>query len=115
MPDFTGRRRVVLQPTEANVPIRFELPIATAEDANDGCIPYNDTMDSVTAKAYDAAGSDVSSQIIGTEVAGDDYVVVPLTYPATSGDGKYKITLEVTTTNGVSLEFDFDRVYATDL
>ena len=115
MPSFEGRKRIVLQPNDSGVPYRFEFPIASAVDANDGAIPHGDSISSVVATAYDAAGSDVSSQIAGTPTTGAAYVVVPLSYPTTSGEGSYKLTMVITTVNGINLEFDYDRIRAVDL
>lgn len=115
MPSFDGRKRIVLQPNDAAVPYRFEFPIASANDANDGAVPYGDTVSSVAVTAHDADGTDVSGQIVGAIVNGTDYCTVALTYPATAGAGDYKLSFVVTTANGADLEFDLDRVVAVDL
>lgn len=114
MPNFEGRGRIVLQPNDVDVPYRFEIPIATAVDSNDGAIPYGDTVDSVDVTAYDSADTDVTAQMVGSATTGDDYFSVPLTYPSTGGNGRYKLTFVVTTANGVEKEFDFERVVALD-
>jgi hypothetical protein len=112
MPDIEGTSRIVLQPTERVVPYTFTFPVCSSATANDGAIPYGDSVSACTLKAYDSDGNDVSSELVSSSSVASNVVTVELDYPSTSGAGKYKLTFQITTANSVHLEFDFNRVVA---
>ena len=112
MPDFQGAANIILQPTEQQVPYNFPFPVATSATANDGAIPYGDSVSACTVKAYNSDGGDVTSEIVHGSSVESNTVTVELNYPASSGEGDYKLTFQITTTNGVHLEFDFGGSYA---
>lgn len=114
MPDFQGTDPITLQPTEDGVPFRFIFTVQTAVDSNDGAIPFGDVIDVCIVKGYDAEGNDVTSELVSNSTKTDTVVTVVLDYPSTSGDGRYKLTFQITTANGIQLEFDFNRVQAKD-
>lgn len=119
MPSFRSvapisKSRIDLQPFSTDVPYQFEFEICSAEGANDGVIPYGDTIASYTLVAYDKDGTDVTSEIVSSHSRSTNIITVLLKYPAISGKGRYKLTFNITTSNGMKDEFDFGRVFAKD-
>ena len=115
MPGVQGTSQIVLQPTTAQAPYTFTFPICSSATANDGCIPYGDSLSSCTVKIYSASGEDVTSEILHSSSLAANVVTVELDYPSTSGPGKYKLTFEYTTANGYSDEADAHRIVAKSL
>ncbi len=115
MPSFQGTKSIILQPTTNHAPYTFTFEVCSSATANDGEIPYGDSVASCTVKAYDADGTDVTSEIVHSSSLAANVVTVELDYPASSGAGKYKLTFQYTTTNGYSDEVDFARVVAKGL
>lgn len=115
MPNVQGTDRIILQPTEQVVPYTFTFGVCSSATANDGAIPYGDSVSSCAVKAYDGSGDDKTSEIVNSSSLASNVVTVELDYPTTSGAGSYKLTFQVTTANGVHLEFDFNRIVAKDL
>ena len=115
MPSFTPENaQIILQPYTEAAPYTFTFTICSSATANDGAIPYGDSVSACTVKAYDADNEDVTSEIIDSSSVANNVVSVALNYPATSGAGSYKLTFQVATTNGAHLEFDFGGTYAPD-
>ena len=115
MPNVQEKDNIILQPTTAKAPYTFTFPVCSSATANDGIIPYGDSLSACTVKVYDADGNDVTSEVLDASSVAGNVVTVELNYPSTSGPGKYKLTFEYTTTNGYSDQADFNRVVATDL
>ncbi len=116
MDSFQGSRNIVLQPNDRAVPYDFEFTVCSAAGANDGALPYGDSVSSVTVTAHTEDGADVTGELInGTPVVDNNTVTVALDYPSTSGPGTYHLTFVVTTANGVRIEFDFNRIRARDV
>lgn len=111
--DFKGAKAIVLQPSDEAVPFKFQFTICSSASANDGAIPYGDSVSSVEVTAHTEAGADVTSELInGTPAVTSNVVTVVLDYPSITGEGTYHMKLVITTANGVVIEFDFDRVFA---
>jgi hypothetical protein len=93
-------------------PYLFTFPIATGVSANDGAIPYLDTIDSVTVRAFTgkvtrkstlADETEISTDLVDPafvpDVLGDNVVRIKLQYPGTDYKGqKATLLFEVTTT-----------------
>lgn len=105
-------------------PFAFKFPILSSQTANDGVLPYGDTLSSVSVKAYlgkvrstsDLSDyTDISDDLIDPSftpvVDGDDTVKLKLQHPGSSYRGE-KATLVFTVTlasNGVR-DFFFQYV-----
>ena len=88
----------------------FKFPIATSATEK-GSIPHGRTISNVEVVAYDADDVVVTSDLIsGTPSLSTDTVTVVLKYPVTNGEGRYKLTFELTLDNGWTRQFDFQRV-----
>lgn len=112
MPDFQGTSKLTLQPTEQAIPFQFTFPICSAADANDGFIPYGDTISDCTVKAYDSDGTDITSEVVESSSIDSNVITVEINYPTTNGADDCKLTFQITTTNGAHLEADFGGSYA---
>ena len=114
MDSFTGSDRIVLQPGSSAVPYTFTFGVATSATANDGAIPYGTTISSIVVKAFDEAGTDVTTQMVISQTVASPTVTLTLTYPATAGAGRYSLEFVLTLSSAAVMEFDFTRVYAED-
>ena len=112
---FQGNKAIYLQPGDATVPYTFTFAACTSATANDGSIPYGTLLSSVAVTAFDAAGADKTSEIVVSESNTTLVETVNLKYPATAGAGRYSIEMLVTLDSGAVMEFDFTRLYATDI
>ena len=110
---FNGTKIISLQPADVAVPYTFTFGICTSATANDGAIPFGDTIASVIVKAYNEAGTDVTAAMISAQSEASEVVTVTLKYPANAG--RYSLEFVVTLTGGAVMEFDFTRVYALDI
>ena len=112
---FSTNGLILLQPGSATVPYTFTFAAASSATANDGSIPFGATISSKAVKAFDAAGNDVTSEIVASSSLSSPVVTVSLKYPATTGDGVYSLEILLTLSTGAVMEFDFTRVYAEDI
>lgn len=110
---FKGSDLITLQPNDVNVPYAFVFTVCSATTANDGAIPYGQTVSSATVTAHTEAGVTATSDIILASSHTSYTTTVWLTYPTTLGAGRYhlQIVLYMTATSD-SMEFDFKRVVA---
>ena len=118
MPDVTGTKRVKIQPNTANLPVSITLLICSSATANDGSIPYGDTLASAVAKAYSPAGVDVTTNFVtqAASVSGNVITCEISFYSTTEGlvttpmaDGTYKLTFIYTCASGYVDEIDVKR------
>lgn len=115
MPDFLGSMVVKIQPNTANLPITFEFTRCTTREANDGAIPYADSIASAVVLAYDPYGVDCTSDLVTSAASVDGLnVSCELSYYAGMIEGRYKLTVVATLASGYVDEFDFKRVYMKD-
>lgn len=97
------------------LPWEFEIPAASSATEK-GAIPYNTTVSSVVVTAYDEDGNDVTTEMItGTPTVSDNLITAIIKYPATTGDGRYKLTFACTLNTGRTKQFDFTRVVCKNL
>jgi hypothetical protein len=114
MPDFRGENKFVLQPGDSNVPFRFKFEPCSAEDVNDGSLPYNTSIASVVVTAFDSDGTDVTSTMIAnTPSVLNDIVYFRVNYPGAAG--RYTVEIVATLDDGADKEFNFNRFVAKDL
>jgi hypothetical protein len=116
---FTGTQTITLQPGTSKVPYTFTFPINTSATANDGAIPFGDTIASVLVKVFSEAGTDVTTFILSAVATVALTVVsVKLQYPTgvgAPGAGRYSLEFVLTMASTAVMEFDFTRVYVKDI
>ena len=110
---FQKSETITLQPGSATVPYTFTFAAASSATANDGSIPYGNTISGADVKAFDEAGTDVTSDMIASETNTTLVVTVNLKYPGT--EGRYSLEFVLTLSSGAVMEFDFTRIYAEDI
>lgn len=112
--NFQGRKRISLQPNDSAVPYTFTINVCSSTTANDGFIPYGTVVSSVSVKAYNASGTDITDTMIeGTPTVSNNVVTVNLNYPGATGE--YKLTFILTLDSGAVIEADFTRIDAEDI
>jgi len=93
-------------------PYMFTFPIATSATANDGAIPYLDTINSVTVRAFVgkvnrkstlADETEITTDLVDPaytpDILGDNVIRVKLQYPGTTYKGqKATLIFEITAT-----------------
>lgn len=114
MPSFKGSNQIVLQPNTRDAAYMFHFTTCTDSETDDGTLPYNTEIASVTTTIKNSAG-EINSEIIESTSLSTPDITVALTYPITEGAGRYKLTLILTLTDGSVLESDFKRIVAVDL
>lgn len=120
MPDFQGRQTIKLQPNTANMPISMTFSVCSSATANDGAIPYGDTIESAEVLAYAPDGTDETDDMVTTEATVDGEVVsFAISYYTTltgavPAVGRHKLTAILTMASGYVDEFDLKRVIVTD-
>jgi hypothetical protein len=127
---FQGLGVITLQPADEDVSYTFEFEVASSGIANDGAIPYNQTLagtpDGATVTiAKHPEETDYTTEIIGATVNTDTVVTVPMSYPyvtqmrvAAAGG---ITTMEVDSTTGmqagdrVGIKLDDDSIHWTTI
>jgi len=112
---FTGTKSIRLQPESDAVPYTFTFPINSSATANDGAIPFADTITGSVVSAFSETGEDVTAEIVDSSSETTTVVSVALNYPAVAGAGRYSLEFVLTLNSGAIMEFDFTRVYAEDV
>lgn len=113
MPTFEDFDWITLQPNSAEVPYRFGFAACSSATANDGAIPYGDTVSDCVVTAHDEDGNNVDDLINGDASVNSDNVIVKLDYPS-NGAGVYHLSFKITTTNGMVDDWDYNRIRAED-
>ena len=117
MPNFNQRTsEIVLQPGDAAVSYAFNFTISSSATANDGGIPFGETVASATVTIHldDADNTDKTSEVLDSSSLSSNVVTVNLDYPSTTGAGCYHIKFVVTLAGGAVMEFDYNRIRARD-
>lgn len=107
---------ILLQPTSRVTRI-FNFPPAPSDEGA-GAIPHgtNINSDGAAVTGYDTDGNDVTSELIeGLPSVSSNKVSVILTYPATTGEGRYKLSFALTLDNSDVENYDFPGVKAKDV
>lgn len=111
---FQGTGHIELYPGDANVPVWFKIPVASASTANDGAIPYGSTLASATV-TMEAARGWTSSGLITSVTVSSQIVFVTLSHSSTFKTGIYtlKATISFSLAESVltmTRPFRFNRV-----
>jgi len=112
--NFKNNDQIILQPNDDGVIYEFEVTTATTSGSNDGYLAYGRSISSVELKTYNEAGTLIADLLDGSASIVSNTIYQPLQYPATSGEGRYKITFIMTLDDASVKEADFFRVYAQD-
>jgi len=110
--NFQGTSDIILQSGDEAIPYTFEITTCSSTTANDGTLPFGTSIESVAVLVYTSEGTDVTTELVSSSSESGNIITVALTYPATSGEGWYKLTLLCTLSLGVVKELDFLRIYA---
>jgi hypothetical protein len=109
MPNFETVGSIKLQGGD-ELAWEFYFPPANSSTEK-GAIPYNTSIIGVDVVAYNSNDEDVTNELISNSpFLVDNVVSLILKYPATSGDGRYKLTFFCTLNTGQKRQFDFHRV-----
>lgn len=123
MEQFQDYGDIILEAGDLAVPFTFTFTTCSSATANDGYIPYGDSISdgtgSITLTAYDSAGTDRTSDLIsGSPTFTSNVLTVQMQYPTASDDdvaaGKYHLKMIVVTANSVTFDADFNRIIAED-
>lgn len=116
--NIKGNIKVIIQPGDTKYGLRVTVPICS-DGVNNGFIPYNTTIASVSHKIYalDNDNADVTTEMTSTNptVSDGNVISIELKYPSTTGEGRYKLTMTLTLSSGATKDLDFSRIYAKDL
>ena len=112
---FSGSESFRLQPGDSNVPLVFRFKPATASTLNNGAIPYNSTLKSIT-KCFTkfAEGGTSSTGMIKTKSLSSNNVQVYFQYTTTLSAGLHYLTMKLRIDVGTTTaekQFDFKRIY----
>jgi len=90
---FQGLGTILLQPYDEDLDYSFEFEVASAADANDGAIPFGETLVGTPNGAYCEIHKhpekiDFTTEILGTVANTNTVVTIPMSYPyVTTLDG----------------------------
>ena len=107
---FQGLGTILLQPYDEDLDYAFEFEITSAVDANDGAIPFGQTLvgtpnGSRCAIHKHPEKTDYSTEIIGTVTNTNTVVTIPMNYPyvstLTAGEPLGETTIVVGITAGM--------------
>jgi len=109
---FQGLGTILLQPYDEDLDYTFEFEIASAADANDGAIPFGQTLAGTPAGSHceihkHPEKTDYSTEIIGTVANTNTVVTIPMNYPYVStldgGEPLGETTILAFSTSGISV------------
>lgn len=125
MPQFEGTKTIILQPSDSNVPYKFEFTVCSGTTTNDGAIPNGHTITSTATyvKAHRIDGTAMTTGTTGLIAASSHtgfITTIWLTYPSSTGTvgGRYHLTFYPTISDGTTTyvkEFNFNRLVLKDL
>lgn len=106
---------ISVQPKDNGVPYEFEFAPSTSVTANDGAIPFGETVSTATVTAHEDDGldTDATSILIVSSSVASNVVTVKLKYP--NKIQIFHLTFELTLSGGAVIEFDFNRVSSEDI
>ncbi len=118
MDQFQDTGDIILEAGDVDISFTFTFTICSSATANDGAIPFEDTISTVVVTAYDDDNVNRTADIIvGTPSVSDQVVTIVMKYPV-EGDneldvvGKYRLKMIIVTTGGTTFDVDFNRVIA---
>jgi len=118
MPNVKTTKKVILQPADTKIGLTIRVTICSTATANDGYIPWGTTVSGVSTRAFkDGGTTNVASDLLysAATVSGGQDIKVEFKYPATNGEGLYKLSYTLTLSDGSTKELDFNRIHAIDL
>lgn len=114
---FQGTGKVTLQRGTSNVPYRFKVTVASSSSKNDGALPHNSSLCSVSFNCYPIGSTVSSTQIILSHSLDGNEMVLRLAWTTQVRPGIYKIEFKTvssvlgSTVTPMRKQFEFDRVY----
>ena len=108
---FQGLGTILLQPYDEDLDYSFEFEVASSATANDGAIPFNQTLMLTPGGSYCEINkhpekTDYTTQILGTVSNTTMVVTIPMSYPyistLTAGEPLGETTIVVGTTVGMT-------------
>ena len=112
MPDFSTVGQITLQPGDS-MGYAFKITVASSSTANDGFIPHGTSVSDVDVVIYDSDGTAVTTAIlVGSPSIADNVISLKLKHPGYNG--RFKITFNMTLSNGDKKEADFGRLICED-
>lgn len=114
---FQGTGRITLQRGSSNVPYRFQVTVASSSSKNNGALPYDSSLCSVTLNCYQLGSTVSSTQIIVSQTLDGNEMVLRLTWTTQVRPGIYKLEFNTvssvlgSTATPMKKQFEFDRVY----
>ena len=114
MPSFKGVAKITIRPGTVSVSYRFHCSTCSSSKSNDGALPFNTTISSVTVVAKTDAGVVYTELITATNLTQPD-IDLTLSYPTTNGTGRYSLTFLLVMSNGSTIELGYNRVKVIDL
>jgi hypothetical protein len=127
---FQGLGVITLQPADEDVTYTFEFEVASSGTANDGAIPFGQTLaatpnGATVTIAKHPEDRDYTTEIIGATVNTDTVVTVPVTYPYVTllngGEPLGEVNMLVDSTAGmqagdrVAIDLDSDLLHWTTI
>jgi len=103
--------RLVIRPTDTAIAVKFLSEACSSSTANDGNIPYGTSVSSAVVTAYDDDDSVVADLVDSYSVA-NNIVTVIMSYPSTSGAGKYSLRMTLTLSDASTQEERYDKIEA---
>ena len=111
---FSGVKNIIVQPNTNGATYTFTFSVCSSATANDGFLPYGETISSVAVTAHTESGTDATSSLItGIPTVSSNVVTVRLKYP--SAVGTYHLQFVLTLASGGIEEADFNRVISQNL
>lgn len=111
MPDFQGQLTIKLQPTTRNMPVSLTFSACSSATANDGAIPYGDSIASAVVKSYGPDGAEnTSSLVTGAAAVLGSTVSFEISHYIGIATGRHKLTAILTMASGYTDEFDCRRI-----
>lgn len=122
MPDFQGTQTIMLRPGANRVPISFEFRAASANNTNDGSIPYGATITGAAVAVYDQEGIDRTTATVNSNTTQLVGLVVStaLKHPNTGADpsaaiemrgiNTYTAVVTVTLSTNATIPFECRRI-----
>ncbi|MDD5724338.1 MAG: hypothetical protein PHY29_11475 [Syntrophales bacterium] len=113
--DFKEADEVKIQPSTVDYPLSMTFTVCSSATANDGNIPFGDSISSAVVKAYDADGTDVTSDMVTTPASVDGTTVsYGISYYEGATSGYHKLTAVLTMASGYVDEFDLKKIWCGD-
>jgi hypothetical protein len=113
MPDILGQDEFILRPGSKET-LKIAATPASSATANDGSIPYNTNVSTIAVTAKNINDVDKTSELIdGTPSVSSNVISISLKYP-TSGEGKYKLYIDLTLDDGQVIPKYTDKIIVED-